>query len=95
MYAMPIGRTTGVKRSLISSMHTKGIVILTLLFQEYIKLGLKCTNIEWVLEYNPQPVFQWFVQKIAHDKRRQIWIHTLLFLGNFQKLLVMHKQKRT
>ena len=32
-------------------------------------MGLICTGIEWVLEYNPKPVFQWFVDKVANDRR--------------------------
>ena len=34
-------------------MRGDGIVIMTPLFQKYIELGLVCTDIEWVLEYNP------------------------------------------
>ena len=48
-FAQDIGRKTGVKRSLISSMSGKGIVILTPLFQKYIEMGLVCTDIEWIL----------------------------------------------
>ena len=39
-YAVSIGRTTDVNRSFISSRHTKGLVILTTMFQEYKILGL-------------------------------------------------------
>ena len=69
-YAQSIGRTKGVERSLISSMFGKGIVILTTLFKKYIEMGLVCTGIEWILEYNPKPVFNWFVDKVANDRRR-------------------------
>ena len=39
-HATSIGRKTGVKRSLISSMQGKDMVIFTTLLQEYIKMGL-------------------------------------------------------
>ena len=69
-YAQSIGRTKGVARSLISSMFGDGIVILTTLFKKYIQMGLICTGIEWVLEYDPKPVFKWFVDKVADNRRR-------------------------
>ena len=39
-YARSIGRTKGVRNSLISSMYGENLVILTTLFQKYIKMGL-------------------------------------------------------
>ena len=84
-YAMSIGRTVGVKRSLISSMWAKNFVISTSLFQEYLKLGLQCTNIEWVLEYHGKPVFQWFVEKIANDRRRADLDSDLEIIGETSK----------
>ena len=69
-YAQSIGREGGVKKSLISSMFGDDIVILSTLFKRYIEMGLVCTDIQWVLEYNPKPVFQWFVDKVADDRRR-------------------------
>ena len=68
-FARDIGRKTGVKRSLISSMFGKGIVILTPLFQKYIEMGLICTNIEWILEYNPVKVYDWFRQEVSDNRR--------------------------
>ena len=59
-YARSIGRQKGVEKSLISSMHGDGIVILTPLFEKYIQMGLECTDIEWIIEYNPKKVFEWF-----------------------------------
>ena len=68
-YANSIGRKKGVARSLISSFSGEGMIILTTLFKKYLQMGLICTGIEWVLEYNPKPVFQWFVDKVANDRR--------------------------
>ena len=67
-YAKSIGRENGVDRSLISSMFADDMVILTTLFNKYIEMGLICTDIQWVLEYQPKPVFQWFVDKIMTDE---------------------------
>ena len=50
-------------------MFGKGIVILTPLFKKYIEMGLVCTNIDWVLEYYPKKVFEWFQNKVADDRR--------------------------
>ena len=69
-YAQSIERTQGVKKALISSMFGDNMVILSTLFKKYIEMGLECTNIEWILEYHPKPGFQWFVDKIANDRRR-------------------------
>ena len=68
-YARSIQREKGVDRSLISSMHGEGIVILTPLFEKYIQMGLKCTNIEWILEYNPKSTFEWFQDEVVHERR--------------------------
>ena len=32
-------------------------------------MGLVCTNIEWVLEYFPKKVFEWFQNKVVDDRR--------------------------
>ena len=68
-YCTMIGRDKGVDRSLISSMFGSGLVMLTPLFKKYIEMGLICTDIKFLLEYNPQPVFQWFTDKVANDRR--------------------------
>ena len=65
-----INRKKGVSRSLISSMKGDGIVILTPLFKKYMELGLICTDIEWIIEYNPKRVFEWFVDEVVTDRRR-------------------------
>ena len=84
-YAEAIDRQTGVKKSLIPSMFGNGMVILTTLFQKYIQMGLVCTDIEWVLEYNPKPVFQWFVDKVADDRRRADLNPDLAIIGETSK----------
>ena len=68
-YARSIQRKKGVDRALISSMKGEGIVILTPLFKKYIEMGLVCTNIEWILEYNPKRVFEWFQDQVVDDRR--------------------------
>ena len=32
-------------------------------------MGLVCTNIEWILEYNPKRVFEWFQDEVVDDRR--------------------------
>ena len=64
-----ITKSKGVERSLISSMKGEGVVIMTPLFQNYIELGLVCTDIEWVLEYTPKKVFEWFVNDVTNTRR--------------------------
>ena len=68
-YARSIQRRKGVERSLISSMHGEGMVILTPLFKKYMEMGLVCTNIEWILEYHEKPVFEWFWDEVINDRR--------------------------
>ena len=62
-------RTTGVKRSLISSMFGDEIVISTVLMKKYLEMGLIVTDIEWILEYDPQTCFKWFQDDVIHDRR--------------------------
>ena len=68
-YARSIQREKCNDRALISSMRGDGIVILTTLFKKYMEMGLVCTNIEWVLEYQPKRVFEWFQNKVVNDRR--------------------------
>ena len=50
-------------------MKGKGVVIMTPLFQKYMELGLVCTDIEWLLEYTPKKVFEWFVNDVTDTRR--------------------------
>ena len=68
-YCRSITRKVGVKRSLISSMHVKGQLILTPLLKKYIEMGLIVTRIELVIGYNGKPVFDWFVDEVCNDRR--------------------------
>ncbi len=68
-YCRSITRKTGVSKSLISSMKGDGIIIATPLFEKYIQLGLVCTDIEWIIEYHPKKVFEWFRDEVIHDRR--------------------------
>ena len=68
-YARSIQREKGVEKALISSMYGKDMILLTPLFKKYIQMGLICTNIEWVLEYHPKRVFEWFVDEVVQDRR--------------------------
>ena len=69
-YARSIQRTKCVDKALISSMKGEGLVLLTPLFKKYIEMGLICTNIEWILEYNPKRVFENFQNKVTNDRRK-------------------------
>ena len=68
-YARSIQREKCVDKALISSMKGEGIVLLTPLFKKYIEMGLVCTNIEWIIEYYPKNVFEWFQDKVVDDRR--------------------------
>ena len=74
-----------MKKALISSMFGDNMVILSTLFKKYIEMGLKCTNIEWILEYYRKSVFQWFVDKIADDRRRADLDPDFAILGETSK----------
>ena len=69
-FCYSIGRTTGVKRSLISSMHAQGIFLLTPLLKKYIQMGLVVTRVELVISYYGKSVFDWFAKEVANDRRR-------------------------
>ena len=84
-YSRSIGRKKGVEMSLISSMFGDGLVILTELFKRYIEMGLVCTDVEWVLEYNPQCVFRWFVDKVSDDRRRADLDDEMAIIGETSK----------
>ena len=84
-YSRSIGRKKGVEMSLISSMFGDGLVILTELFKKYIEIGLVCTDVEWVLEYNPQCVFRWFVDKVSDDRRRADLDDEMAIIGETSK----------
>ena len=68
-YCRSITRNTGVKRSLISSMHAKGIVLLTPLLKKYLEMGLVVANIEFIISYNGKPFFDAFIKEVTHDHR--------------------------
>ena len=86
-YCKMIGRNKGVDRCLISSMFGTGLVMLTPLFKMYIEMGLICTGIEFLLEYNPQPVFQWFTDKVANDRRESDLDPDKGIIGETSKLI--------
>ena len=69
-YCRQTTRRTGVKRSLISNMHAKGILLLTPLLKKYLEMGLVVTNIETVIVYNGKSVFKWFQDEVCRDRRR-------------------------
>ena len=69
-YCRSITRKVGVKRSLIGSMHAKGILLLTPLLKKYIEMGLIVTRVELVIGYNGLPVFDWFMKEVSKDRRR-------------------------
>ena len=68
-YCRSIARKKAVARSLISSMHAKGILLLTPLLKKYLAMGLKVTRLELVIGYNGAPVFDWFVNEVVRDRR--------------------------
>ena len=86
-YCRKIGRTAGVKRSLIGSMFGDGIVTLTALYKKYVEMGLKVTDIEWVQEYTPKPVFKWFEEEITLNRRMADLDENLKIQGETSKLM--------
>ena len=56
-YCRRVERKTGVKRSLIGSMHAQDILLLTPLVKEYMDMGLIIENIKEVIEFNAKSVF--------------------------------------
>ena len=55
-YCRKTERKTGVKRSLIGSMHAQDILLLTPLVKEYLDMGLVVENIEEIIEYNGKSI---------------------------------------
>ena len=53
-YCESIGRKTGVKRALISSVHGEDIIILTPVFSWYLEQGLVVDDVGFVISYNPK-----------------------------------------
>ena len=64
-----INRKVGVKKSLISSMWAKNLIILTPLLKKYVEMGLVVDDIEFVMEYNPKRCFKWFQDEVVNDRR--------------------------
>ena len=68
-YCRRIQRKTGVKRSLIGSMHAQDILLLTPLVKEYMDMGLIIENIEEIIEFNGKSVFSWFMDEVIDERR--------------------------
>ena len=68
-FCAAIGRKSGVKRSLISSMHATGIILLTPLLKWYIEQGLEVTRVYYIISYNGKECFDWFTKEVAHNRR--------------------------
>ena len=85
-YCETIGRKTGVKRSLISSMHAENIFLLTPLLKKYLEMGLEVTDISTVIEYQGKAVFSWFMDKVCNDRRRADLDPTYKSIGETSKL---------
>ena len=64
-----IGRKCGVKRSLISSMHATGIILLTPLLKWYLEQGLEVTRVYYTISYNGKECFNWFTKDVCSDRR--------------------------
>ena len=69
-YCRSITRRKGVARSLISSMHAEGILLLTPLLKWYLRMGLVVTRVKRVIGYQGKPVFHSFVKEGCDDRRR-------------------------
>ena len=80
-------RTTGVKRSLISSMFGIGIIISTPLMKKYLEMGLIVEDIEWVLDYHPETCFKWFQDSIIQARRCADLDKIYAILGDTSKTL--------
>ena len=68
-YCESIDRKTGTKRSLISSINGKEIILLTPLLKWYIENGLIVDRVYYIISYNPTACFDWFVDEITHLRR--------------------------
>ena len=67
-YCESIGRKTGVKRSLVSSMHAEHIFLQTPFLEKYLEMGLEVTDISTVIEYQGKAVFSWFMDKVCDGR---------------------------
>ena len=84
-YCRGIYRKEGVKKSLISSMFGKDLVIMTPLFKKYIEMGLVCDKIEWIMEFNPKRVFKWFKDEVVDARRMADLDPDLAIIGETKK----------
>ena len=81
------GRTSGVKRTLISSMSGEGIVISTALMKKYLQMGLVIDDIDWILDYQPKKCFEWFRDMVINGRRKSDLDHNYAIIGDCLKTL--------
>ena len=87
-YCRKIARRTGVKRSLISSMKGKGILILTPLLKWYLDNNLVVTRLHYFISYNGKECFDWFTKEVTNDRRAADLGGTdLVMKGELSKLM--------
>ena len=87
-YSRSITRKTGVKRSLISSMKGKEIIILTPLLKWYLENGLVVTRLHYFISYNGKECFNWFVEEVTNDRRAaDLGGADLIMKGEMMKLM--------
>ena len=87
-YCRSITRKTGVKRSLISSMKGKGMLILTPLLKWYMDNGLVVTRLHYFISYNGKECFDWFVKQVTNDRRAaDLGGADLVMKGELSKLM--------
>ena len=87
-YCQSIGRKTGVKRSLISSMKGEGMLILTPLLKWYLDNGLVVTRLHYFISYNGKQCFDWFTKQVTTDRRAaDLGGADLVMKGELSKLM--------
>ncbi len=87
-YCESIGRKTGVKRSLISSMKGKEMIILTPLLKWYLDNGLVVTRLHYFISYNGKECFNWFTKEVTNDRRAaDLGGADLIMKGELSKLM--------
>ena len=61
--------TTKKRRLLIGGMHAQGILLATPLLKFYLKHGMIISNIELIIEYQPEKCFQKFTDEVTMSRR--------------------------
>ena len=87
-YCRKIACRTGVKRSLISSIKGKGILILIPHLKWYLDSNLVVTRLHYFISCNGKECFNWFTKEVTNDRRAADLGGTdLVMKGELSKLM--------